>query len=411
MWGWGAWKEGKCGGGMWRSDRKRGTVRWPDGGGEKDRDGERVKERASAWSTRTHMLPPTPYSLPRPRANTSRTQSAPGSAYRYAMAAAGDPSAVPPLPFNDSSYRRPHNLPPLHPHTHSMEPPPPSPTHAKTALSAHSTPNAQHAHGSHTHTPAQPYDKCPVERVALQALREQVLLLGGRDPVDDGWHVRYVRRPLRRGSGAKTRRSVEYVNRFGHVFVRRSAALAYMGFASARKASGAGRKTRGVVKGAGAGAGGRLLGERGAMGADRVAAALMHTSGLNADGLAGSLMDMGLGHRDPDAHLHSHTYPQLPTMNVSRVLEHAQMGGHSLPAHAAPHSLHYTPLLEPRLELEGFSEGFPVLQVCAHVHMQVSLSLSLSLSLCVCVCVCGFLGGYVHACIHVMSEWARERAR
>eukprot|EP00802_Teleaulax_amphioxeia_P029120 Tamp_31080.p1 GENE.Tamp_31080~~Tamp_31080.p1 ORF type:complete len:201 (+),score=23.02 Tamp_31080:34-603(+) len=98
------------------------------------------------------------------------------------------------------------------------------------------------------------------------------------------------------------------------------------------------------------------------MGGDRVAAALMHTSGLNADGLAGSLMDMGLGHRDPDAHLHSHTYPQLPTMNVSRVLEHAQMGGHSLPAHAAPHSLHYTPLLEPRLELEGFSEGFPVLQ-------------------------------------------------
>ncbi len=63
-----------------------------------------------------------------------------------------------------------------------------------------------------------------MERAALLALREQVLHLGGRDPEQDGWHVRYVRRQL--GDGRiKTRRTIEYVNRFGHVFARRSAAL------------------------------------------------------------------------------------------------------------------------------------------------------------------------------------------
>jgi len=66
-----------------------------------------------------------------------------------------------------------------------------------------------------------------VERAALLALREQVLLMGGRDPEQDGWHVRYVRRQLGGGGGGsvKTRTTIEYVNRFGHVFARRSAAL------------------------------------------------------------------------------------------------------------------------------------------------------------------------------------------
>ena len=70
----------------------------------------------------------------------------------------------------------------------------------------------------------------PVAHAALMSLRQDALMLGGPDPLEDGWHVRYEHGTRRVGrSGWSSRRSVQYVNRFGHIFRRRSSALRSMG--------------------------------------------------------------------------------------------------------------------------------------------------------------------------------------
>ena len=70
----------------------------------------------------------------------------------------------------------------------------------------------------------------PVAHAALMSLRQDALMLGGPDPLEDGWHVRCEHGTRRLGpSGWSSRRSVQYVNRFGQIFRRRSSALRSMG--------------------------------------------------------------------------------------------------------------------------------------------------------------------------------------